>query len=228
MSMEAKEKVLVCWSGGKDSALGLHAVREAGQVEVAGLLTTITEDYDRVSMHGIRRSIVESQGRSMGLPLEIVRIPKDASHDAYASRMREALEGIKQRGVAAMVFGDLFLADVRKYREERLAEVGMKAIFPLWKRDTTWLAGEFIRLGFKAILTCVDSQKLDGSFAGRFFDEKLLSDLPPGVDPCGENGEFHTLVFDGPIFTTPIACTPGEVVVREDRFHFCDVLPLER
>ncbi len=223
--VEGKGKALVCWSGGKDSALALHAVREAGEVEVAGLLTTINEDYDRVSMHGIRRGIVQSQARSIGLPLEIVGIPKDASHEVYASRMREVLEGAKGRGVAAAAFGDLFLEDVRKYRQERLAEVGMKAMFPLWGRDTSLLAQKFIQLGFKAILTCVDSQKLDGNFVGRQFDQKFLSELPPAVDPCGENGEFHTLVFDGPIFAAPIACRPGEVVLRDERFYFCDVLP---
>jgi uncharacterized protein (TIGR00290 family) len=223
--MKRTEKVLFGWSGGKDSALAMHVVRLQGELEVAALLTTITADYGRVSMHGVRRELLAMQAGAIGTPLEEVFIPADASHDLYASRMRDVLQRYKAGGVSAVVFGDLLLEDVRRYREEKLAEVDMRAIFPLWGRDTGELAREFIDLGFRAIITCVDTEQLDGRFAGREFDAALLADLPAGVDPMGENGEFHTFVYDGPIFSRPVACRTGEVVVRESRFYFCDVIP---
>ena len=218
-----KKKVLLCWSGGKDSALTLWAILEGGQFEVAALLTTINSEYNRVSMHGVRAELIEMQGRSLGLPLERVAIPNDASNEAYESRMRRTLEAYRREGVRGAVFGDVLLQEVRTHREERLAEVEMEAIFPLWGMDTEVLARNFIRRGFRAILTCVDSQMLDGRFAGREFDEQLLADLPANVDPCGENGEFHTFVYAGPLFREPIAHRRGGVVVRDGRFHFCDV-----
>ncbi len=218
-----KKKVLLCWSGGKDSALALWAILEGGQFEVATLLTTINSEYDRVSMHGVRAELIEMQGRSLALPLERVAIPNDASNETYESRMRQTLEKHRREGVRGAVFGDVFLQDVRTHREERLAEVEMEAIFPLWGKDTGVLARDFIRLGFRGILTCVDSQMLDGRFAGREFDEQLLAELPANVDPCGENGEFHTFVYAGPLFREPIPQRRGEVVVRDSRFHFCDV-----
>ncbi|MHC4294323.1 MAG: Dph6-related ATP pyrophosphatase [Planctomycetota bacterium] len=222
--MKSKEKVLLCWSGGKDSALALHAIRKQDKFEITGLLTTLSEEYGRVSMHGVRRDLTEAQAKSIGAPLQIVSIPADCSNEVYESRMREMLERQKAGGVSAVVFGDVFLQDVRKHRESKLTEIGMRAIFPLWERDTRELASEFIRAGFRAILTCVDSQMLDGSFAGREFDEQLLRDFPAGVDPCGENGEFHTFVYAGPIFRSPIRHRIGEVVIRRERFHFCDLM----
>jgi len=223
--MKARERVLLCWSGGKDSALALHALRTGDEFEVAALLTTLTEGYDRISMHGVRRELLVRQAQVAGLDLAEVWIPKDATNEAYEARMRGMLEAHKARGVRKVVFGDIFLADLRQYRQQKLAQVGMTGLFPLWGQDTAEMARRFVRLGFQAILTCVDTQKLDGGFAGRAFDEGLLADLPDGIDPCGENGEFHTFVHAGPIFRRPVACRLGEVVLRENRFCFCDVAP---
>jgi uncharacterized protein (TIGR00290 family) len=220
----AKEKILCCWSGGKDCALALHEILRSDEFEVAALLTTLTEDYQRVSMHGVRVELLEMQAGSLNLPLEKVWIPRDADEDTYESRMREVLEKQRSTGVTKVAFGDIFLEDVRRHREEKLAEIGITAIFPLWGRDTDELARAFIREGFEAILTCVDTQQLEGCFTGRAVDEKLLADLPHPVDPCGENGEFHTFVHTGPIFRCPIPYRTGETVLRDDRFCFCDVI----
>ena len=216
--------VLMSWSGGKDSALSLHELRKDDRFRVAALLTTVTEEYDRVSMHGIRRTILERQAESLGLPLDVVLIPKVCSNEAYERRMREALGRQTAGGVSAVAVGDIFLEDLRRYRERKLSEAGLEAVFPIWGRSTTELSRTFIELGFRAIVTCVDTQALDGSFAGREFDEGFLADLPPGVDPCGENGEFHTCVIDGPIFSRPIRVTKGKVVLRENRFLFADLV----
>ena len=221
--MPGKAKVLLAWSSGKDSALALHELQQAGEYEVTGLLTTITADYGRVSMHGVRRELVVAQAAAVGLPLEEVSFGKDASIEDYEAAMRAALTKHKAAGVSAVAFGDLYLADVRDYRRDRLAEVDMQAVFPLWKRDTGELARRFIELGFQAVITCVDTQVLDGRFAGRLYDEELLADLPAGVDPCGENGEFHTFCFAGPIFAQPVTHALGEIVLRDERFNFCDV-----
>lgn len=218
------ERVLMGWSGGKDSALSLHELQGDPGVEVAGLLTTLTEGYDRVSMHAVRRTLLEQQAEAVGVPLHKVYIPQNCTNEIYEARMREALEAFQAQRITTNAFGDLFLEDVRQYRERNLARIGMKAIFPIWGQDTHALARSFVDMGFKAILTCVDPRHLDRSFAGRFFDGTLLEDLPPEVDPCGENGEFHTFVFDGPIFQHPIQCAVGEVVER-DGFVFCDVIP---
>jgi uncharacterized protein (TIGR00290 family) len=216
--------ILMSWSGGKDSALSLHDLRKDGRFRVAALLTTVTEEYDRVSMHGIRRTILERQAESLGLPLDVVLIPKVCSNEAYERRMREALGRQTAGGVSAVAVGDIFLEDLRRYRERKLSEAGLEAVFPIWGRSTTELSRTFIELGFRALVTCVDTQALDGSFAGREFDEGFLADLPPGVDPCGENGEFHTCVIDGPIFSRPIRVTKGKVVLRENRFLFADLV----
>jgi uncharacterized protein (TIGR00290 family) len=218
-------KAILSWSGGKDSALALHEVRKAGDYKIRALLTTITEAYDRSSMHGIRRPLMEQQAESLGLSLEEVLLSPVSSNEEYDARMREILERYKAEGVSAVVFGDIFLEDVRKYREERLASVGMKGIFPLWGRDTTELARTFTQLGFKAVITCVDTEQMDSGYAGRAFDEEMLASLPAGVDPCGENGEFHSFVYDGPIFTRAIPHTTGEVVLRDERFMFADLIP---
>lgn len=218
------EDVLFCWSGGKDSAMALHALRAANDCRVTALLTTITEEYDRISMHGVRRALLERQAESLGLPLHAVLIPPQCINATYEERMKEALAQHFARGVRRVAFGDIFLEDLRIYREKNLAQVCMQAMFPIWKRDTRELAREFVRLGFRAITVCVDPRVLDASFAGRELDASFFVDLPPGVDPCGENGEFHTFVFDGPVFKKPITCRVGEKVLR-DGFCFCDLQP---
>jgi uncharacterized protein (TIGR00290 family) len=218
------EDVLFCWSGGKDSAMALHALQTVRNCRVSALLTTITEEYDRISMHGVRRALLERQAESLGLPLHAVLIPPQCINATYEARMKEALAEHFARGVRHVAFGDIFLEDLRVYREKNLAQVGMQALFPIWKRDTHELAREFVRLGFRAITVCVDPRVLEASFAGRELDASFFADLPPGVDPCGENGEFHTFVFDGPIFRTPIAFRVGEKVLR-DGFCFGDLLP---
>lgn len=218
------EKVMLSWSGGKDSALCLYEMRRSGAWEVAGLLTTVTEDYGRVSMHGVREAVLAEQAEAIGLPLVPVTLPADCSNEVYEKRMGEVLEKQRTLGVLTVAFGDIFLEDVRRYREARLAEVSMKALFPLWKRDTSELARTFVHLGFRAVVTCVDSSALDGRFAGRDFDESFLRDLPAGVDPCGENGEFHSFVWHGPVFARPVPIERGKVVVRDGRFWCCDLV----
>ena len=220
-----KEKVLLAWSGGKDAAMSLHELRKSGQYEVTALLTTITQDYDRVCMHGVRSVLLEQQAESIGVPAETMFISKNASNEEYESGMRQILEKYKAQGVCGVVFGDIFLEDLRKYREEKLSQIGMKGFFPIWKRDTAELACAFIDLGFEAVVTCADSNLLDSTLVGRPFDDQFLSMLPHAVDPCGENGEFHSFVFDGPLFEQQIPHTTGEVVLRENGFYYCDLLP---
>jgi uncharacterized protein (TIGR00290 family) len=222
------EKIILAFSSGKDSALALYEVRRLGQYEVGWLLTTMTEDYDRVSMHGVRRELVCRQADEIGLPLKIVWIPKSADNALYEARMAAALAELKAQGASAVAFGDIFLEDLRKYRQDKLAQAGLKAVFPIWKRDTRALAEQFIAEGFKAVVTCVDTQVLDGRFAGREYDRPFLDELPKGIDPCGENGEFHSFCYAGPIFRPPragVACLRGQIVLREGRFNFCDLLP---
>ena len=219
------EKVLFSWSGGKDSALALREILESGEFEIAALLTTVTADYDRISMHGVRRTLLERQADSLGFPLEIVSISKSSSNEEYEANMRRVLSKHLAAGVSSVAIGDVFLEDVRQYRENNLAKIGMKGIFPLWKRDTRKLVRTFIDLGFKAIITCVDSQALSKDYAGRALDRQFVDALPPSVDPCGENGEYHSFVCDGPIFGEPIRYTVGEVVLRDDRFYYCDLIP---
>jgi uncharacterized protein (TIGR00290 family) len=222
------EKVLFTWSGGKDSALALYELQKNHNYEILALLTTLTEDYDRISMHGVRRTLLEQQAESLGLPLEKIYITKDASNEEYETKMKNKLMEYKNQGVLSVVFGDIFLEDVRKYREENLSRIGMKGIYPLWRRDTTELAHRFMDLGFKAVITCIDSKALDKRFVGQSYDEQFLNELPPGVDPCGENGEFHTFVHEGPILRKKIAFTMGEAVLRDNRFYFCDLMPLQK
>ena len=223
--MTTIERVLLTWSGGKDSAMALHELQSSGAYEVLALLTTVTEQYDRVSMHGVRTALLERQADSLGLPLEKVYIGANASNEEYEARMRDKLAYYQVREVSSVAFGDLFLEDVRQYREENLSRVGMRGLFSLWRRDTGDLARSFIDLGFKAVITCVDSNLLDGAFVGRDFDEQFLSELPPAVDPCGENGEFHSFVHDGPLFRSEILYERGEIVLRESRFYYCDLIP---
>lgn len=222
------EKVILSWSGGKDSALALYEIQKTDNYKVLGLLTTLTKDYDRISIHGVRRTLLEKQADSLGFPLEKVLISKSASIKEYEFKMSEILSKYLTVGFSSVVFGDIFLEDVRKYREDYLSKMGMRGIFPLWKRDTHELAHTFIDLGFKAIVTCVDSNVLDKRFAGRIFNEQFLSDLPSKVDPCGENGEFHSFVYDGPIFQEQISHEIGETVLRENRFYYCDLIPIPK
>jgi len=220
------EKVLFTWSGGKDSAMALYELVMDGSYEIVALLTTVTEDYGRISMHGVRDVLLERQASSLRIPLEKIHISRDSSNDEYERMMREKLEHYRLQGVSSVVFGDLYLEDVREYRERNLGQVGMEGIFPLWGRDTKEIAQQFVGFGFEAILTCVDSSLLDGKFAGRVYNGSLLNELPAGVDPCGENGEFHTFVYDGPIFRERISCRKGGIVLRDNRFYYCDLLPL--
>jgi uncharacterized protein (TIGR00290 family) len=214
--------LVLSWSGGKDSALALHALRNEHAREPIALLTTVTEEYDRVSMHGVRGELLRAQAKATGIPLAEVSIPPRCPNEVYEQRMGQALASAQLDGADEVAFGDLFLEDIRAYRVERLASAGKRALFPVWGRDTSALARGFIRDGFEALIVCVDPRQLDPSFAGRSFDDELLAELPESVDPCGENGEFHTFVHAGPIFAEPIACELGEVVSR-DGFEFCDV-----
>jgi uncharacterized protein (TIGR00290 family) len=213
----------LAWSGGKDSALALHALRDAGR-EPRALLTTVTEGVERISIHGVRRELLHAQAAAAGIELVEVRIPLPCSNEVYEARMEQALAAPPLDAIDEVAFGDLFLADVRAYREERLGPTGRQAVFPVWGRDTTELAQSFIDQGFQAIVATVDPRFLDASFAGRAYDARLLADLPAGVDPCGENGEFHTFVYAGPIFEAPLAVETG-VVVERDGFVYRDILP---
>jgi uncharacterized protein (TIGR00290 family) len=213
--------VALSWSGGKDSALALQALRTAGEEPVA-LLTTVTEGFERISMHGVRRDLLAAQARAAGLPLVEVRIPPSCPNEVYEARMATALAAPPLADVDAFAFGDLFLADIRAYREERLAAAGRRAVFPLWGQETAALARRFVADGFRATLVCVDPRRLHPSFAGRAYDDELLDELPAEVDPCGEHGEFHTFVHAGPVFAAPVPVVRGAVVER-DGFAFCDL-----
>lgn len=217
--------VVVSWSGGKDSALALQALQRDAGVTVAGLLTSVTRDYDRISVHGVRRALLHEQALRIGVPLFEVWLDANCTNDAYEGAFLGALTEIRSQipTVSQMVFGDLFLEDVRAYRTRLLAGSGVEAVFPIWGLDTAKLANRFVRDGFAARLVCVDTALLDGSFAGRPFDAKLLRELPADVDPCGERGEFHTFVSDGPVFSSPIDYRVGETVLRDGRFMFCDL-----
>jgi uncharacterized protein (TIGR00290 family) len=212
------------WSGGKDSCVALQELQQSPGYSVAALLTTVTRDYDRISMHGVRRVLLERQAASLGLPLHEVFITKDATNQEYEAKMEEAFSLYRERGIRRVAFGDLFLEEIRVYRDQFLARHNMRALYPVWGRDTTRFVREFIRLGFKAVVTCVDGKVLDSSFAGMMIDEDFLSALPAHVDPCGENGEFHTFVFDGPIFKEAVRLSVGEKIER-GTFWFCDLLP---
>ncbi len=216
------EPILVGWSGGKDSALALEVLLKEPALRVKGLITTVTEGYERISMHGVRCRLLEQQAASLELSLEQVRIPPQASNEAYEEAMRNLLARHQAKGIKRVGFGDLFLEDIRSYREKNLSRVDMQGIFPLWQKETRSLARYFIEAGFKAVVVCVDPKQVDPSFCGREYDQRFLDDLPEGVDPCGENGEFHTFVYDGPIFRRPIQINRGEVVER-DGFWFCDL-----
>jgi uncharacterized protein (TIGR00290 family) len=217
-------RIWLAWSSGKDSAWSLHVLRQRSDVQVVGLLTTLSEAHDRVAMHAVRRTLLEAQARAAGLPLTLVRIPSPCANEQYEAAMADAVAEGRARGVAGVAFGDLFLEDVRAYRERQMSAAGLEPIFPLWQRPTAALAREMLEAGLQARLTCVDPRVLPPSFAGRAFDVALLADLPPGVDPCGERGEFHTFAWAGPMFDHPVRVVPGAVVER-DGFVFADLLP---
>jgi uncharacterized protein (TIGR00290 family) len=208
---------IFCWSGGKDSAMALAEVKD----EVDGLVTTVTDGYERIAMHGVRVELLRRQAAALALPLTIARIPQKASNDLYEKAMAEALRGL---GAKTVFFGDIFLEDLREYRETRMKALGIDSVFPIWGRPTAALARGFVDRGFKAHLTCVDTRALSPDFAGRLFDASLLADLPGSVDPCGENGEFHSFVFDGPVFDRPVPVALGESVLRENRWQYRDLL----
>ena len=215
-------KTLVSWSSGKDSAWMLHVLKQDRRVEIRALLTTMNDEFDRVAMHAVRRRLLEEQAHAAGIPLWTVPLPWPCTNANYEARMRTAVSKAVADGFTHIAFGDLFLEDVRRYREERLAGTGLTPMFPIWGIPTDRLALEMIDGGLRAVLTCVNPIHLDRSFAGRQFDRSLLADLPPGIDPCGERGEFHSFAYDGPMFNHPVAVTPGEVVDR-DGFVFADM-----
>lgn len=226
MPESRRQPIALSWSGGKDSSLALDALRRDPRYDVVALLTSVTRGYDRVSIHGVRRRLLTRQAERLDLPLYEIALEPQSSDAAYRQAFRAAIADLQadHPDVTRIAFGDLFLADVREYRERLLAEAGCEAVFPLWGRATSQLAGEFIARGFEAHLVCVDTASLPLSFAGRRFDLQLLADLPDDVDPCGERGEFHTFVSAGPIFTDPIDVRLGEVLLRDERFGYCDLL----
>ena len=217
-----KPKALLSWSSGKDSAWALHTIRLKGEVEIAGLVTTINERYDRVAMHAVRVSLLEQQAESAGVPLWKVPIPDPCSNEQYEAAMKQLLEKARAEGISHFVFGDLFLEDIRQYREKQLSNTGITPLFPLWKIPTDQLARDMVHAGLRAYITCVDPKQIPRSFAGRIFEEEFLNDLPASVDPCGERGEFHSFAFAGPMFRYPLEIKPGEIVERGG-FVFADL-----
>ncbi len=218
------ELIAVSWSGGKDSTLALYYSLLEKKYEVHSLLTTFSAEYNRTSMHGIRIDLLEKQIQSIGIPVNLIALPKDVSNDEYEEIMKKEMITLKSHQVLSVVFGDIFLEDLREQRESNLSKIGMKALFPLWRKNSRELAKEFIDLGFKAIIACVDSTYLNDSYVGQIYNDNFLSTLPSNVDPCGENGEFHTFVFDGPIFSYPIKFKKGKIVLREERFYYIDLI----
>jgi uncharacterized protein (TIGR00290 family) len=220
------KRTLLSWSSGKDSAWTLHVLRKSTEYEVVGLLTTFNQAADRVAMHAVRRCLVEGQAAAVGIPLRSVPLPWPCTNREYETIMAQTCEKAVSEGIVAVAFGDLFLEDVRSYREKQLRSCGLKPLFPIWGLATSALAHEMISSGLRAKLTCVDTRKLDSSLAGREFDRRFLSELPEGIDPCGENGEFHSFVYAGPMFHSPLSVSTGEIVLR-DRFAFADVVPTQ-
>lgn len=232
--MVQKPKTYFNWSSGKDSAMALYQLLQQNDLEIDRLLTTVNAHYNRVSMHGLRREVLETQAAEIGIPLDIIEVPENPSMEDYNTLMGNKMKQLKSEGYTHTAFGDIFLEDLKVYREEMLASVGIQTIFPIWKRDTTELLEEFFRLGFRAVIVCINNSKLDAKFLGAELSPQLIEQFPKDVDPCGENGEFHTFCFDGPIFTNPIAFEIGEKVfktyddpsdkTKNIKFGFCDVL----
>jgi uncharacterized protein (TIGR00290 family) len=220
-----RHSILVSWSGGKDAAWALHTLRQSDDYDVVGLVTTVTEGYKRIAMHGIRREILHAQAEAVGLPVIEARLPQRADNETYETAFANALETARLRwpGIKRIAFGDLHLADVKAYRDALCARLGWTPEYPLFGADTTKLANEMRAGGLRATLCCVDTQQLDARYAGREFDAALLTELPATADPCGESGEFHTCVHAGPMFTRPLHLTRGEIVLRDERFAFCDL-----
>ncbi|MBS1599708.1 MAG: diphthine--ammonia ligase [Bacteroidetes bacterium] len=225
------------WSGGKDSALCLYKALQSKNYDIKYLLTSVNKVYNRISMHGVRRSLLEAQAKSIGIPLLTIELPEQPDMNEYETQMMVKVNALKQSGCTHAIFGDIFLEDLRKYREKKLEDAGMQCVFPIWKIDTIQLVREFIGLGFKSIIVCVNEEYLDKSFCGRIIDESFLADLPPNVDPCGENGEFHSFVFEAPIFNEPIRFNKGDIAykkyeapkntgqnVSQYGFYFCDLI----
>jgi uncharacterized protein (TIGR00290 family) len=226
--MDKREPIVMSWSGGKDSALALAALRDDERYRVEALLTTVTHAYDRISIHGVRRALLRAQSESLGLPVIEIVLDAKSSNEAYDAAVERALADVRAQypDVRRVAYGDLFLEDVRRYREDRLAPLGFEGLFPIWEKPTAPLAREFVDRGFAARLVCVDTTQLDARFTGRRFDHALLDELPASVDPCGERGEFHTFVSAGPGFRRAIGYQVGETVLRDDRFSFADLIPL--
>ena len=242
------KKTIFNWSGGKDSAMALYYLLNDSNYEIRYLLTSINQDSQRISMHGVRKELLYEQAQSIDIPLKELHLPKETSMKIYENELFSVMNNFTKEGIDYAAFGDIFLEDLRKYREKQLEKVQMKALFPLWKKDTKQLIQDFMALGFKTIVTAVDGSKLDASFAGRIIDKEFITDLPDNVDPCGENGEFHSFVFDGPIFKKPIDFTKGEIIKKEytvgtcsnfeDKkeavekkkytFWFCDLIPKKK
>ena len=218
-----KTQLIVSWSGGKDSSAALYQILQLGEYEVICLITTITEEFERVSIHGVRRELLKRQAVSLGIDLNEIYIPKNCTNKQYESSIESAFKNFREMGINTVLFGDIFLEDVRKYRDSFLDKLSMRAVYPLWLRDSNILASVFIKSGFKAIITCVDSTQLGKEFAGREYDKDLLKNLPAKCDPCGENGEFHTFVYDGPIFKNKIDFEVGETIMKDDRFYYTDL-----
>ena len=218
-----KKRTLLSWSSGKDSAWSLHVLRQDPDIEVVGLVSTINEEFDRVAMHAVRVELLKRQAKAVGLPLHIIPLPNPCTNEIYESRMNDFIASIKNEGIEYMAFGDLYLEDIRAYRESRLKDTGITPLFPIWGIPTDELANTMVRSGLRAQITCVDPKKIDPSFAGREYNQSLINDLPDNVDPCGENGEFHSFCFAGPMFSQPVDITLGDTVEREG-FVFSDLL----
>lgn len=223
---ETRKRALLSWSSGKDSAWALHVLRQQPELEVVGLLSTINEEFDRVAMHAVRTELLRQQTERTGLPLRLVKLPFPCSNEIYEARMSALIATAQSEGIEAIAFGDLYLAEIRQYRERMMMGTGITPLFPLWERPTDKLAEEMIEGGLRAQITCIDPRVLPSALAGREYNREFLAALPDGVDPCGENGEFHSFAFDGPMFTRPVAFTVGETVER-DGFIFTDLLPAE-
>jgi len=218
------KKTLLSWSSGKDSAWALHRLRAVSDVEVVGLMTTVNQVHQRVAIHAVRLELLQRQAEALGLPLQVIDLPSPCTNSQYEETMEKFVDESKRRGIECMAFGDLFLADIKEYREKKLAGTGITPLFPLWQAPTNRLAKEMIAAGLRAVITCVDPQQLPLSFAGREFNEQFLADLPKHVDPCGERGEFHTFAFDGPMFEKPVRVEIGTILER-DGFGYADLLP---